>query len=89
MATLVIILLAAGLWVFQIIREYQRADQEYEKLTEYIRETDKENKDQDDKTENKEDEETEGSGNSEDFTVDFDALKQINADIVVWIRILG
>ena len=27
---LVVILLAAGLWIFQIISEYQRADQEYE-----------------------------------------------------------
>ena len=86
---LVVILLAAGLWIFQIISEYQRADQEYEELTEYIRETDEEDTAQDDKTENKEVEETEESGSAEDFTVDFEALKQINADIVAWLRIPG
>ena len=86
---LVAVLLAAGIWIFQIISEYQRADQEYEELTEYIRETDEGDTAQDDKTENKEVEETEESGSAEDFTVDFEALKQINADIVAWLRIPG
>lgn len=89
LGVLVAVLMAAGIWIFQIISEYQRADQEYEELTEYIRETDEEDAAQDDKTENKEVEETEGSGSAEDFTVDFDALKQINSDIVAWIRIPG
>jgi len=89
LGVLVAVLLAAGIWIFQIVSEYQRADQEYEELTEYIRETDEEDTPQDDKTENEEDEETEESGSAEDFTVDFDALKQINADIVAWIRIPG
>ena len=83
LGVLVAVLLAAGIWIFQIISEYQRADQEYEELTEYIRETDEGDTAQDDKTENKEVEETEESGSAEDFTVDFDALKQINSDIVV------
>ena len=89
LGVLVAVLLAAGIWIFQIISEYQRADQEYEELTEYIRETDEGDTAQDDKTENKEVEETGGSGSAEDFTVDFDALKQINEDIVAWIRIPG
>lgn len=89
LGVLVAVLLAAGIWIFQIISEYQRADQEYEELTEYIRETDEEDTDQDDKAENKEVKETEGPGSAEDFTVDFDALKQINEDIIAWIRIPG
>ena len=89
LGVLVAVLMAAGIWFFQIISEYQRADQEYEELTEYIRETDEKDTPQDDKTENKEVEETEESGSAEDFTVDFDALKQINSDIVAWIRIPG
>ena len=89
LGVLVAVLLAAGIWIFQIISEYQRADQEYEELTEYIRETDEGDTAQDDKTENEEDEETDKSGSAEDFTVDFDALKQINSDIAAWIRIPG
>ena len=38
---LVVILLAAGLWIFQITSEYQRADQEYEELSEYVKEAEK------------------------------------------------
>ena len=86
---LVAVLLAAGIRIFQIISEYRRADQEYEKLTEYIRETGEENTAQDDKMENKEDEKTEGFGSAEDFTVDFTALKQSNPDTGAWIRIPG
>ena len=89
LGVLVAVLLAAGIWIFQIVSEYQRADQEYEELTEYIRETDEEDTPQDDKVENREDEETEESGSAENFIVDFEALKQINADIVAWIRIPG
>lgn len=89
LGVLVAVLLAAGIWIFQIVSEYQRADQEYEELTEYIRETDEEDTAQDDKTENTEVEETEESGSAENFIVDFEALKQINADIVAWIRIPG
>lgn len=89
LGVLVAVLLAAGIWIFQIISEYQRADQEYEELTEYIRETDEEDTDQDDKVENEEDEETEGPGSAEAFTVDFEALQQINPDIVAWLRIPG
>lgn len=37
---------------------------------------------QDNKAENKEDEETEESFSADVFTVDFDAIKQINSDII-------
>ena len=43
---LVVILLAAGLWIFQIISEYQRADQEYEELKEYVKEAGNREQDQ-------------------------------------------
>lgn len=38
-----VILLAAGVWIYQIISEYQKAEQEYEKLQTYVK-VEKENK---------------------------------------------
>ena len=32
-----VILLAAGVWIYQIISEYQKAEQEYEKLQTYVK----------------------------------------------------
>ena len=32
-----VILLAAGVWIYQIISEYQKAEQEYEQLQEYVK----------------------------------------------------
>ena len=32
-----VILLVAGVWIYQIISEYQKAEQEYEKLQEYVK----------------------------------------------------
>ena len=80
---LVVILLAAGLWIFQIISEYQRADQEYEELREYVKEAEKEEQDQKEGEPEKQEEEESGeAGSAEAFTVDFEALQQINPDIV-------
>lgn len=31
------ILLAAGVWIYQIISEYQKAEREYEQLQEYVK----------------------------------------------------
>ena len=87
---LVVILLAAGLWIFQIISEYQRADQEYEELKEYVKEAEKEEQDQKEgQPEMQEEEESGEAGSAEAFTVDFEALQQINPDIVAWLRIPG
>ena len=87
---LVVILLAAGLWIFQIISEYQRADQEYEELKEYVKEAEKEEQDQEEgQPEMQEEEESGEAGSAETFTVDFEALQQINPDIVAWLRIPG
>lgn len=87
---LVVILLAAGLWIFQIISEYQRADQEYEELKEYVKEAEKEEQDQKEGEPEKQEEEESGeAGSAEAFTVDFEALQQINPDIVAWLRIPG
>lgn len=87
---LVVILLAAGLWIFQIISEYQRADQEYEELKEYVKEAEEEEQDQKEgQPEMQEEEESGEAGSAEAFTVDFGALQQINPDIVAWLRIPG
>ena len=87
---LVVILLAAGLWIFQIISEYQRADQEYEELKEYVKEAEEEEKDQEEGQPEKQEEEESGeAGSAEAFTVDFASLQQINPDIVAWLRIPG
>ena len=87
---LVVILLAAGLWIFQTISEYQRADQEYEELSEYVKEAEKEERDQEEgKLEGQEEEESGEAGSAENFTVDFAVLQQINPDIVAWLRIPG
>ena len=32
-----VILLAAGVWIYQIISEYQKAEREYEQLQEYVK----------------------------------------------------
>lgn len=43
---LVVILLTEGLWIFQIISEYQRVGQEYEELEENVKEVEEEEQDQ-------------------------------------------
>ena len=87
---LVVVLLVAGLWIFQIISEYQRADQEYEELKEYVKEAEKEEQDQEEGQPEKPQEEERGeAGSAEAFTVDFGALQQINLDIVAWLQIPG
>ena len=81
---LVVILLAAGLWIFQIISEYQRADQEY------VKEAEEEEQDQKEGQPEKQEEEESGeAGSAKAFTVDFASLQQINSDIVAWLRIPG
>lgn len=32
-----VILLTAGIWIYQIVSEYQKAEQEYEQLQEYVK----------------------------------------------------
>ena len=87
---LVVILLAAGIWLFQIISEYQRADQEYEELKEYVKEAEEEEQEQKEGQPKKQEEEESGeAGSTEAFTVDFASLQQINEDIVAWLRIPG
>ena len=87
---LVVVPLVAGLWIFQIISEYQRADQEYEELKEYVKEAEKEEQDQKEgEAERQEEEDSREAGSAEAFTVDFGALQQINLDIVAWLQIPG
>src|SRR5699024_1222522 len=87
---MVVILLAAGHWLFQIISEYPRADQEYEELKEDVKEAEKEEQDEKEgEPEVQEVEESGEAGSAEAFTVDFEALQQNNPDVVAWLRIPG
>ena len=83
---LVVIPLAARFWIFQIISEYQRADQEYEELKEYVKEAKGEKQDQKEGQAEKQEEESGKSGSAKAFDVDFEALQQINVDIVPWLQ---
>ena len=68
----ILLLLAAGIWLYSMISQYRKAAGEYRELQEYV------NDGPEKKHEDTEEEET---------TIDFDALKEINPDIVAWIRI--
>lgn len=69
----ILLLLAAGTWLYSMISQYRKAAGEYRELQEYV----------DDGPEKK----NEDTEEAEETTVDFDALKEINPDIVAWIRI--
>lgn len=83
-----VILLAAGVWIYQIISEYQKAEQEYEKLQTYVKVEKKTKEPEDMKPETTEDDK-EKEKPEETVTVDFAALQEINPDVVAWIRIPG
>ena len=88
MGILVVILLGAEIWIFKIISEYQRVDQENEKLKEYVKEAEEEEQEQKEGQPEKQEEEENGeAGSAEEFTIDFEALQQINPDNVAWLRI--
>ena len=69
----ILLLLAAGTWLYSMISQYRKAAGEYRELQEYVN----------DGPEKKNEDTEEGEGT----TIDFDALKEINPDIVAWIRI--
>ena len=83
-----VILLVAGVWIYQIISEYQKAEQEYEKLQTYVKVEKKTKEPEDMKPETTEDDK-EKEKSEETVTVDFAALQEINPDVVAWIRIPG
>ena len=71
----VLLFITSGFWLFRIISEYGKAAREYEELQEYV-----------DDSLKKEKEETEDE-KPQKTSIDFEALKEINSDIVAWIRI--
>lgn len=83
-----VILLAAGVWIYQIISEYQTAEREYEQLQEYVK-VEKNTRDPENTKPNVAEDEEEGEKQEETVTVDFASLQAINPDIVAWLRIPG
>lgn len=83
-----VILLAAGVWIYQIISEYQKAEREYEQLQEYVK-VEKNTRDPENTKPNVAEDDKEGEKPEETVTVDFAALQEINPDVVAWIRIPG
>ena len=83
-----VILLAAGVWIYQIISEYQKAEREYEQLQEYVK-VEKNTRDPENTKPNVAEDDKEGEKQEETVTVDFASLQAINPDIVAWRRIPG
>lgn len=83
-----VILLAAGVWIYQIISEYQTAEREYEQLQEYVK-VEKNTRDPENTKPNVAEDDKEGEKQEETVTVDFAPLQAINPDIVAWFRIPG
>lgn len=83
-----VILLAAGVWIYQIISEYQKAEREYEQLQEYVK-VEKNTRDPENTKPNVAEDDEEGEKQEETVTVDFASLQAINPDIVAWLRIPG
>lgn len=83
-----VILLVAGVWICQIISEYQKSEQEYEKLQEYVK-VEKNTKEPEDMKPETTEDDKEKEKPEETVTVDFAALQEINPDVVAWIRIPG
>ena len=81
-------MLAAGVWIYQIISEYQTAEREYEQLQEYVK-VEKNTRDPENTKPNVAEDDKEGEKQEETVTVDFASLQAINPDIVAWLRIPG
>ena len=83
-----VILLAAGVWIYQIISEYQKAEQEYEKLQTYVK-VEKKTKEPEDMNPETTEDDKEKEKPEETVMVDFAALQESNPDVVAWVRIPG
>lgn len=76
---LVLIFLVAAIQLYNIWEEYHEAEEEYQALQQFVKESEEKNK-------KKRVENPEGKEKSE-RVIDFENLKKINPDIVAWIRI--
>lgn len=74
----VLLLITSVFWHFLIVDEYGKAAREYEELQEYVDDSLKKDREE---TEDEEDEKPQKA------SINFQALKEINPDIVAWIRI--
>ena len=83
-----VILLAAGVWIYQITSAYQKAEREYAQLPEYVK-VEKNTRDPENTKPNVAEDDKEGEKQEETVTVDFASLQAINPDIVAWLRIPG
>lgn len=89
LCSLLCVLLAAGIWIYSIVREYQKAGNEYESLKEYVTEESK-TPDANPAAGQKNDKnDTQQISEEKEVEVDFQALQELNPDIVAWLRIPG
>lgn len=78
------VLVFAGVWLYRIWEDYRAPGDEYEELRQYVKEIPEEEIPENPNVNDETQEEAEGNA---EMVIDFEKLRQINPDIVAWIRI--